>query len=491
MKRRLANLLAGLVVLAATGVASGQEMTESVTILFDTDSAVLGSSAQQRLDETVCRLEPHQVQTLKVVVVSAADERGSDSYNERLAERRGEAVVEHVQECLGTPIPLERRYLGERQPLPRKEGETRAEWLARNRRTTLTVQYSLALPAQIVRFSVDPIAVREGASVSASWEVKNATELEIRAEGSIVSRLTGADVPQGAVQITVAGDTDVTLCAKNAGSSDTATVQIAVLAKPLVEVWTVEPPSAPPGARVLLRWRAGNADSVALFGPEPSVELATGLEPEGEHPVVPRESGTYAIEAVGPGGSSRQTLTYQVEAPEVEVDYCDHTLMLASGVGLSELPSVFGFFPVSAVGYRCRSVPWTPLAVSAMVESSWFQATQTDERSFAGTEVPVGVDLVGGSLDLSYILDFHGFQVFLGVGASYYRFFHRQEFRNTILEQQLDLLGPGVHADVEYPLLGWLAANVSLRNGFYPAEIDSSLTVLPVGTLRAGLVGHF
>ena len=124
-------------------------------IEYDFDSANLREESKKELDKVVEFLELNN--NLKIEIRSHTDERGSDSYNEKLSQARAESVVNYLIEH---GIPMERlvpKGYGEKMPaeVPDKEGnivtltpdyiysledkELQEEYHQRNRRTAFFV----------------------------------------------------------------------------------------------------------------------------------------------------------------------------------------------------------------------------------------------------------------------------------------------------------------------------------------------------------------
>ncbi|MEO8410986.1 MAG: outer membrane protein OmpA [Propionivibrio sp.] len=99
-------------------------MAEKVTVaadaLFDFDKATLRPMGKQKIDEVAAKA--NQLVLEVVIAVGHADRLGSDSYNQKLSERRAAAVKDYM---VSKGIPANRIYTegkGEMQPVT-KPGE--------------------------------------------------------------------------------------------------------------------------------------------------------------------------------------------------------------------------------------------------------------------------------------------------------------------------------------------------------------------------------
>jgi OOP family OmpA-OmpF porin len=113
--------------------AAQQPTAEKVTLdtdtYFDFDRATLKPEGRQKLDELVSRIASMQLEV--VIATGHTDRTGTDSYNQKLSERRALRVKSYLVE---KGLPADRIFTdgkGERQPVA--SNATR-EGRARNRR---------------------------------------------------------------------------------------------------------------------------------------------------------------------------------------------------------------------------------------------------------------------------------------------------------------------------------------------------------------------
>lgn len=94
---------------------ASQRLTLAADALFDFDKAVLRSEGQQKLNELVSGMKDIRLEV--VTAVGHTDRIGSDAYNQRLSERRAEAVKAYLvsQGLEANRVQVEGR--GETQPV--------------------------------------------------------------------------------------------------------------------------------------------------------------------------------------------------------------------------------------------------------------------------------------------------------------------------------------------------------------------------------------
>ncbi|HLO64313.1 MAG TPA: OmpA family protein [Azonexus sp.] len=101
---------------AATGVKpSGEKITVAADALFDFNKAVLRPEGKAKLDDLVSKAKAINLEV--ILAVGHTDRIGSDSYNQKLSEKRAAAVKEYL---VAKGIEANRVYTegkGEKQPV--------------------------------------------------------------------------------------------------------------------------------------------------------------------------------------------------------------------------------------------------------------------------------------------------------------------------------------------------------------------------------------
>lgn len=102
---------------------------------FDFDKATIRKDAAQILDEAASTLKDEG--SVGVVVVGHTDSRGTDAYNQKLSERRADAVASYLSKKGVSASRLSTKGLGESQPVASNDTD---EGRAQNRRVELLVE---------------------------------------------------------------------------------------------------------------------------------------------------------------------------------------------------------------------------------------------------------------------------------------------------------------------------------------------------------------
>jgi OOP family OmpA-OmpF porin len=94
---------------------AAQKVTLAADALFDFDKAVLRPEGKAKLDDVVGKLKDMKLEV--IIAVGHTDRIGSDKYNQKLSEKRAEAVKAHL---VGKGVEANRVYTegkGEKQPV--------------------------------------------------------------------------------------------------------------------------------------------------------------------------------------------------------------------------------------------------------------------------------------------------------------------------------------------------------------------------------------
>jgi OOP family OmpA-OmpF porin len=100
---------------AAAPKPAAQKVTLSADALFDFNKATLRTEGQQKLDKLVADLKGMKLEV--IIAVGHADRLGSDTYNQKLSEKRAAAVKTYL---VGKGVEPNRVYTegkGEKQPV--------------------------------------------------------------------------------------------------------------------------------------------------------------------------------------------------------------------------------------------------------------------------------------------------------------------------------------------------------------------------------------
>ena len=111
-----------------------EKVTFAADAFFDFDKAVLKKDAGAKLDDLVSKVKGVNLEV--IIAVGHTDSRGSDAYNQKLSQRRAEAVKKYL---VGKGIEANRVYTegkGEKQPVADNKTD---EGRAKNRRVEIEV----------------------------------------------------------------------------------------------------------------------------------------------------------------------------------------------------------------------------------------------------------------------------------------------------------------------------------------------------------------
>ena len=120
-----------------------QKITLDSKVLFDFDKAVLKPEGMKAIDDQVVG-KLKQMQKLEVVLVTGHTDRlGSDAYNQKLSERRADAVRNYLVSKGVDKAKIETIGMGEKQPVVQCDQKNRKELIAclqPNRRVDVQVK---------------------------------------------------------------------------------------------------------------------------------------------------------------------------------------------------------------------------------------------------------------------------------------------------------------------------------------------------------------
>jgi outer membrane protein OmpA-like peptidoglycan-associated protein len=111
------------------------KVTFSEKILFDFDSSTLKSASQTQLNEVADVLNKYP--DTNIIVKGHTDSKGTEEYNQRLSERRAQAVVTYLEDHGVADARMTARGYGESQPVADNATE---EGRAENRRVEFSIK---------------------------------------------------------------------------------------------------------------------------------------------------------------------------------------------------------------------------------------------------------------------------------------------------------------------------------------------------------------
>lgn len=112
-----------------------KKISISADVLFDFDKAVVKPAGKQRIDEELGKVTQNMDEIQSVMVVGNTDSIGSDAYNQKLSERRADAVKAYL---VSKGIPADKISTeghGKRDPVASNKTK---EGRAKNRRADIT-----------------------------------------------------------------------------------------------------------------------------------------------------------------------------------------------------------------------------------------------------------------------------------------------------------------------------------------------------------------
>jgi hypothetical protein len=154
----------------------------------------------------------------------------------------------------------------------------------------ITVQVGGNNP-RVTTFTASPRTLMQGESSTLEWITTDADEVEIQPD-------LGSFDPQGSLQITPELTTTYSLIARRGNQvspPSEVTVVVASGNQPFIRTFEASPQTVQIGSQVTLSWEAVNTDAV-------TINPGLGQQPvSGSITVMPQETTTYTLTAVGPG----------------------------------------------------------------------------------------------------------------------------------------------------------------------------------------------
>jgi len=163
-----------------------------------------------------------------------------------------------------------------------------------------------AAPAPTILFTVSPDVVNKGQSVTLTWQVNNASSVEIEGIGTV-------DV-SGSKKVKPTANTTYTLTATGDGGTKSSSVEVEIAAGPVpVILFSANPESIQAGHSVTLKWEVTNATEL-------NIDNGVGkIQAKGSKQVKPTNNITYTLTATGEGGTRSESVDIEVaEPPKIE-----------------------------------------------------------------------------------------------------------------------------------------------------------------------------
>jgi len=161
-------------------------------------------------------------------------------------------------------------------------------------------------PVPVILFNASSETVQKGQSVTLTWQVTNAKEVNIEGIGKVQA--------SGSRKVKITESAVYTLTAVGEGGEQTATVEIEMAAGPVPFIlFSVNPESIQAGQPATLKWEVTNATEVNIDGGIGKVQA------KGSKQVKPTSSIAYTLTAIGDGGIKTETVDLEVaEPPPIE-----------------------------------------------------------------------------------------------------------------------------------------------------------------------------
>lgn len=177
-------------------------------------------------------------------------------------------------------------------------------------------------PLTISVFTSSASAVARGRPVTLAWSVQNADTITLLREPDTVI-LENHPVLEGSQQSEpLDRSTAFTLIAIRGDEKISETLRVTALGsgeRVSISTFGADPTSARRGEPVTLSWSTVAASGAAITDSDGNTIEAQAATPSGTLQVTPRDTTTYVLEALGPGGPVRAETTVTVRAPSVEI----------------------------------------------------------------------------------------------------------------------------------------------------------------------------
>jgi outer membrane protein OmpA-like peptidoglycan-associated protein len=157
-------------------------------------------------------------------------------------------------------------------------------------------------PVPVILFNASSDTVQKGQSVTLTWQVTNAKEVNIEGIGKVQA--------SGSRKVKVMESTVYTLTAVGEGGEQISTAEVEMVAGPVPMImFSISPESIQPGQTATLKWQVTNATEISIDGDIGKVQA------KGSKQVKPAGSIAYTLTAIGEGGIKTETVELEVAAP--------------------------------------------------------------------------------------------------------------------------------------------------------------------------------
>ncbi len=124
-------------VIAPTAVTVAEEINIRAALLFGFDSAVLSDDAKAVLDDRISKYKGRGELTSNVSVIGHTDSTGPEAYNQKLSERRAQAVADYLEQNTNiVDDQIDATGQGEMEPIASNDSK---EGRAINRRVVIVL----------------------------------------------------------------------------------------------------------------------------------------------------------------------------------------------------------------------------------------------------------------------------------------------------------------------------------------------------------------
>jgi Outer membrane protein and related peptidoglycan-associated (lipo)proteins len=160
-------------------------------------------------------------------------------------------------------------------------------------------------PAPTIWFTASPDVIKKGQSVTLTWQVNNASIIEIEGIGMIEA--------SGSKKVKPTENTTYTLTAIGEGGTRISSVDVELVSGPVpVILFSANPDTVQKGQPITVTWQVTNANEVRIEG-------IGKVQASGSRKVKLTESTVFTLTAVGEGGEQISTVEIEViEPPPIE-----------------------------------------------------------------------------------------------------------------------------------------------------------------------------